>query len=118
MGNEIDTRAQESDLIMSDRFRSTVSTIDERFGEGYAKSNAALIGIMLQAGAIDYATRMLSRRSGQHEANERYALDGLSDLCRLKMYGACKKVYCEENPNATPEEYDQALKLIIDALGI
>ncbi len=80
--------------------------------------NAALIGRVLQAGLIDYVVRMFSRRYGQREPNERYILGGLSDSCRLEMYKAWKKEYCRENPNAAPEEYNQAAGLIINSLGV
>lgn len=52
----IETALEQASMTASDYFHRAIETIDEKFGEGYAKDNPVLIGAFMQVSASDFHT--------------------------------------------------------------
>ncbi len=57
---DADTLMRQASMTADTYLREVVKSIDERFGDGFAKSNPVLMSAMLQACSADFAATMLS----------------------------------------------------------
>ena len=57
---------RQASMVTADYFRAAIGTIDQEFGEGYAKKHPELIGALVQAASKDLHTTSLVQAI-QHE---------------------------------------------------
>ena len=66
-----DTLMHQAGSTADEYFRAAIKNIDIQFGEGYAKKNPSLVGVMVTASAADFNNSVFTKELSE-------AIDGLS----------------------------------------
>lgn len=73
-----DTIMQQAIMTAGDYLRRAVLSIDNEFGEGFAKKNTNLIGAFMAAAASDFKATLLAQRVEHLAESISNSIDGIS----------------------------------------
>lgn len=65
-----DDAVRQAGTTIAEYLDRAVAAIDEKFGDGYAKANPALVGAFIQACATDFNSWVLANNSGGEWASD------------------------------------------------
>jgi hypothetical protein len=59
----LETLVRQASMTAHDYFKASITTIDEKFGKGYAKKHPELVGAFMQTAALDFLAMQLVKEN-------------------------------------------------------